>query len=157
MLTYVNDLLLFTLIVGAPASKRLAHGRTGVLTHPRAHPHMHVCAHTRTYARTHGTLPTTWTRPWLTPPAAPPDMEDLRDREMCTHADRPKNMPITPHESAAMHRLPYNRARAALGGVGGASLAPPTSPSAARAAQAGARCPAQRKTSFCPAPSKALG
>jgi hypothetical protein len=31
-----------------------------------------------------------------------------------------------------MHRLPYNRARAALGGVGGASLAPTTPPSAAR-------------------------
>jgi hypothetical protein len=124
MLTYVNDLLLFTLIVGAPASKRLAHGRTGVLTHPRAHPHMHVCAHTRTYARTHGTLPTTWTRPWLTPPAAPPDMQDLRDRETCTNADRPQNMPIIPHESAAMHRLLYNRAQAALGGLSAASRAP---------------------------------
>ena len=31
-------------------------------------------------------------------------------------------MPCTPHESAAMHRIPYWAARAARGGVGSASL-----------------------------------
>jgi len=55
-----------------------------------------------------------------------------------------------------MRRLPYNRARAAQGGVGGASLAPPTPPCAARAAVAGPRSPAQL-TSFCPAPLGHLG
>jgi len=55
-----------------------------------------------------------------------------------------------------MRRLPYNKARAAQGGVGGASLAPPTPPSAARAALAGPRSPAQL-TSFCPAPLGHLG
>jgi hypothetical protein len=28
------------------------------------------------------------------------------DQDTCTPADRPHNMPITPHESAAIHRLP---------------------------------------------------
>jgi hypothetical protein len=55
-----------------------------------------------------------------------------------------------------MHRLPYNRARAALEGVIVASLAALTPPIAARAALAGPRSPAQI-TSFCPAPSTHLG
>ena len=102
-----------------------------------------------------GTFPTTWTRPWLTLLAAPPDMEDLRDLETCTHDNRPQNMPITPHESATMHRLTYNRARAAMGGVINASLVSITPPSAGREALAGPRSPAQL-TSFCPAPSTHL-
>ncbi len=55
-----------------------------------------------------------------------------------------------------MRRLPYNRARAALGGVSAASLAAIPPPTAARAALAGPRSPVQL-TSFCPAPSKHLG
>ena len=55
-----------------------------------------------------------------------------------------------------MRRLPYNRARAAHGGVAAATLTAATPPSATRAALAGPRSPEQL-TSFCPAPSKHLG
>jgi hypothetical protein len=51
------------------------------------------------------------------PPAAPPDMDNLRDPDTFTHANRPQNMPITPHESAVMHRHPYNRHERHCGGV----------------------------------------
>ncbi len=107
-----------------------------------------------------GTLPTTLTtRPWLPPPAAPPDMgqpgPNTADQDACTPADRPHNMPITPHESAAMHRLPYNRLRASRGCVSAETLTADTPPSAARAALAGPRSPEQL-TSFCPALSKHL-
>jgi hypothetical protein len=64
-------------------------------------------------------------------------------------AERPQNMPITPHESIAGHLFSYNRHERHCGGV--VALA-----SVTRAALACARCPAQL-TSFCPAPSKHLG
>jgi len=69
--------------------------------------------------------------------AAGPDMEELRDpaktgelrggarrpgprgpQDTCTHANRPQNMPITPHESMAGHWFSYNRLLASRGGVG---------------------------------------
>ena len=53
----------------------------------------------------------------------------------------------------AMHRLPHNRALAALGGVITASFTAATPPSAAHEVLACARGPA-KLTSFCPLPSK---
>jgi hypothetical protein len=44
------------------------------------------------------------------------DMEELCDQDTCTPADRPQNKPITPRESVAIHRLPYNRLLASQGG-----------------------------------------
>jgi hypothetical protein len=61
-----------------------------------------------------GTFPTTWS--WLSPPAAPPDMEELLTQGTCTPAERPQNMPITPHESIAGHWFSYNRLQASRGG-----------------------------------------
>ena len=49
--------------------------------------------------------------------AAPPDMDDLRNPDTFTNANRPQNMPITPRESAVMHRHPYNRHERHCGGV----------------------------------------
>ena len=71
-------------------------------------------------------------------------------------AERPQNMPTTPHESIAGHRFSYNRLRASWGGGTRTRPIRVTPPRTTCAALAGARCPAQL-TSFCPAPSKHLG
>ena len=71
-------------------------------------------------------------------------------------AERPQNMPITPHESIAGHRFSYNRLRASRGGGTRTRLIRVTPPRTTRAALAGARCPTQL-TSFCPAPPSHCG
>jgi hypothetical protein len=51
----------------------------------------------------------------------PANCQNSADQDTCTPADRPYNMPITPHESAAIHRLPYNRLWASRGEVSAAT------------------------------------
>jgi len=87
-----------------------------------------------------------------TPDGGPTDQLCLRP--VRAPAERPQNMPITPHESIAPVLI--QQTRATLWGGGHARLARPPPPIETRAALAGARCPAQL-TSFCPAPSKHLG
>ena len=87
-----------------------------------------------------------------TPDGGPTDQLCLR--AVRAPAERPQNMPITPHESIAPVLI--QQTRATLWGGGHARLARPPPPIATRAALAGARCPAQL-TSFCPAPLGHLG
>ena len=89
-----------------------------------------------------------------TPDGGPTDQLCLR--AVRAPAERPQNMPITPHESIAGHRFSYDRLRASRGGGTRTRPIRVTPPRTTRAALAGARCPAQL-TSFCPAPSKHLG
>ena len=71
-------------------------------------------------------------------------------------AERPQNMPITPHESIAGHRFSYDRLRASRGG--GLEEGPFESPLSARLARPWPAHAAPRSSPlFCPAPSKRLG